>query len=154
MIRPQPRWIMCGATAFVQMNGPDTRVSPTHRHYGFPRRWADSRFDKLAPVPIYRGAAIHFSVMVVSVHNCIASFAFARSPFWRLARPAPSDGNVGYHTMVHRPLTARSPRRALEGWTGRDEVRGRIPFDELPHLFNPDSGYVSHANAGISHPQC
>jgi penicillin amidase len=56
------------------------------------------------------------------------------------------DGNVGYHTMVHRPLTQRSPRRALEGWTGRDEVRGRIPFDELPHLLNPDSGYVSHAN--------
>ena len=56
------------------------------------------------------------------------------------------DGNVGYHTMVHRPLTVRSPRRALEGWTGRDGVRGRIPFDELPHLLNPDSGYVSHAN--------
>lgn len=56
------------------------------------------------------------------------------------------EGNVGYHTMVHRPLTARSPRRALEGWTGLDEVRGRIPFDELPHLLNPDSGFVSHAN--------
>jgi penicillin amidase len=56
------------------------------------------------------------------------------------------DGNVGYHTMVHRPLTPRSPRRALEGWTGRDEVRGRIPFDELPHLLNPDSGVISHAN--------
>ena len=56
------------------------------------------------------------------------------------------DGNVGYHTMVHRPLTPRSPRRALEGWTGRDEIRGRIPFDELPHLLNPESGYVSHAN--------
>jgi penicillin amidase len=59
---------------------------------------------------------------------------------------ADADGNVGYHTMVHRPLTPRSPRRALEGWTGRDEVRGRIPFDELPHLLNPESGYVSHAN--------
>lgn len=56
------------------------------------------------------------------------------------------DGNVGYHTVVHRPLTTRSPRLALEGWTGRDEVRDRIPFDELPHLLNPDSGYVSHAN--------
>jgi len=56
------------------------------------------------------------------------------------------EGNVGYHTSVHRPLTANSPRRALEGWTGRDEVRGRIPFDELPHLLNPESGYVSHAN--------
>jgi penicillin amidase len=56
------------------------------------------------------------------------------------------DGNIGYHTLVHRPLTARSPRRALEGWSGRDEVRGRIPIDELPHLFNPESGFVSHAN--------
>lgn len=56
------------------------------------------------------------------------------------------DGNVGYHTLVHRPLTVRSPRRALEGWTGRDEIRGRIPLDELPHLLDPDSGYVSHAN--------
>ncbi len=56
------------------------------------------------------------------------------------------DGNVGYHTMVHRPLTVRSPRRALEGWTGREEIRGRVPFDELPHLLNPESGYVSHAN--------
>jgi len=56
------------------------------------------------------------------------------------------EGNVGYHTLVHRPLTARSPRRALDGWTGRDEARGRIPFDELPHMLNPDSGYVSHTN--------
>ncbi len=56
------------------------------------------------------------------------------------------DGNVGYQTLVHRPLTPRSPRRALEGWTGTEEVQGRIPMDELPHLWNPDSGFVSHAN--------
>ncbi|MBE7501708.1 MAG: penicillin acylase family protein [Verrucomicrobiales bacterium] len=56
------------------------------------------------------------------------------------------DDHVGYHTMVHRPRTPRSPRRALEGWTGREEVRGRIRFEELPHLLNPSSGYVSHAN--------
>jgi penicillin G amidase len=27
------------------------------------------------------------------------------------------EGNVGYHTMVHRPLTRYSPRRACENWT-------------------------------------
>ena len=59
---------------------------------------------------------------------------------------ADAEGNVAYHTLVHRPLTARSPRRALEGWTGRDEVHGRIPFDELPHMLNPGTGYISHAN--------
>ncbi|MHB8864612.1 MAG: penicillin acylase family protein [Pirellulaceae bacterium] len=59
---------------------------------------------------------------------------------------ADAEGNVGYHTLVHRPLTTRSPRHALEGWTGRDEVNGRIPLNELPHMLNPDAGYVSHAN--------
>lgn len=56
------------------------------------------------------------------------------------------DGHVGYHSLVHRPLTTGSPRRALEGWTGNDEIHGRIPFDELPHMLDPDCGYVSHAN--------
>jgi hypothetical protein len=49
------------------------------------RRWADNSFDKLAPVPICSRAAIHFSVTVVSARNFIASFTFARSPFWHVA---------------------------------------------------------------------
>lgn len=59
---------------------------------------------------------------------------------------ADTAGNLAYHTVVHRPATSRSPRRALEGWTGQEEVRGRIPFEELPHVLNPDAGFVSHAN--------
>jgi penicillin amidase len=59
---------------------------------------------------------------------------------------ADADGNLGYQTVVYRPLTAQSPRRALEGWTGRDEVKSRIPLDELPHMLNPEAGYISHAN--------
>lgn len=56
------------------------------------------------------------------------------------------EGNIGYHTMVNRPLTVRSPRMAQEGWTGQQEIEGRIPFNELPHLLNPSSGFISHAN--------
>ncbi len=56
------------------------------------------------------------------------------------------EGRVGYQTVVHRPLTVRSPRTALEGWTGKDEILGRIPFDDLPRMLDPDAGYVSHAN--------
>lgn len=55
-------------------------------------------------------------------------------------------GNIGYQTAVYRPLTARSPRLALEGWTGDHELTGRIPLDELPHMLNPDTGFISHAN--------
>jgi penicillin amidase len=59
---------------------------------------------------------------------------------------ADADNNVGYHTLVHRPLTVRSPRLAQEGWTGRQEIAGRIPLDELPHMLNPAQGFISHAN--------
>jgi penicillin amidase len=56
------------------------------------------------------------------------------------------DGNLGYYTMVQVPLTKRSRRIALEGWTGEDEVLGRIPVDEMPHMLNPAENFISHAN--------
>jgi penicillin amidase len=59
---------------------------------------------------------------------------------------ADTAGNIGYQTLVHRPLTRRSPRMALEGWTGNDRVLGRIPLEDLPHMLNPAPGFISHAN--------
>ncbi len=59
---------------------------------------------------------------------------------------ADTSGNIGYQTLVHVPLTRRTPRMALEGWTGQDEVLGRIPLDEMPHMLNPRSRVISHAN--------
>ena len=59
---------------------------------------------------------------------------------------ADDQNNLGYHTLVHRPHTVRSPRMAQEGWTGREEISGRIPLDELPHMLNPEQGFISHAN--------
>lgn len=59
---------------------------------------------------------------------------------------ADTAGNLAYQTLVHVPRTRRTPRMALEGWTGEDEVTGRIPFEELPYLFNPDTPFISHAN--------
>ena len=56
------------------------------------------------------------------------------------------DGNLGYQTLVWAPLTKRTRRMALEGWTGEDEILGRIPLDEMPHMLNPDAGFISHAN--------
>lgn len=59
---------------------------------------------------------------------------------------ADDQNNIGYQTLVHRPLTARSPRMAQEGWTGQQEIVERIPLDELPHMLNPEQGFISHAN--------
>jgi penicillin amidase len=56
------------------------------------------------------------------------------------------DGNLGYQTMVWVPKMRRTHRIALEGWTGEDELGERITLEELPHLLNPASHVVSHAN--------
>ena len=56
------------------------------------------------------------------------------------------EGNIGYATVAHVPLTQRSRRMALEGWTGRDEVLGRVPWDEMPRMFNPDAGFIGNGN--------
>ena len=56
------------------------------------------------------------------------------------------DGNIGYATVAHVPLTKRSRRMALEGWTGQDEVLGRVPWGEMPRMFNPDAGFIGNGN--------
>jgi len=56
------------------------------------------------------------------------------------------DGNIAYQTLVQVPLTKRSPRWILEGWTGEDEVLGRIPLEEMPHMLNPDAHFIYSAN--------
>ncbi len=56
------------------------------------------------------------------------------------------EGNIGYSTVAHIPLTKRSRRMALEGWTGEDEVLGRVPWEEMPRMLNPDAGFIGNAN--------
>lgn len=60
---------------------------------------------------------------------------------------ADRDGNIGYH------LSGKVPRRnkgngllPAPGWDADYDWLGLIPFDELPGVFNPPSGYVVSAN--------
>ncbi len=57
------------------------------------------------------------------------------------------DGNIGYHAAgklpVRRNHTGDLP---VDGASGNFEWDGYIPFAELPHAFNPTSGYIVTAN--------
>jgi penicillin G amidase len=60
---------------------------------------------------------------------------------------ADDQGNIGYW------LAAGIPRRhgfdgssVLPGWDGNHEWDGYIPFDSLPHMKNPESGFLATAN--------
>jgi penicillin amidase len=62
------------------------------------------------------------------------------------------EGNIGYVVPGNIPVRASGDGTLpVPGWTDNHEWTGFIPYDDLPWLYNPDSGYIVAANnAAIS----
>jgi penicillin amidase len=66
------------------------------------------------------------------------------------------EGNIGIYCATGVPI--RDGWNGLEivpGWTDKYDWKGLVPFEELPHSYNPKSGFVSSANnrsAGDDYP--
>jgi penicillin amidase len=57
------------------------------------------------------------------------------------------DGNIGYQMPGRVPIRSSGDGSfPVQGWTGRGEWTGTIPFEELPFAFNPTQGFVASAN--------
>jgi penicillin amidase len=69
---------------------------------------------------------------------------------------ADTSGNIAYSYSGRIPIRASGDGSVpVPGWTGEYEWTGYIPFEELPHLYNPPQGYVASANnrvAGDDYP--
>jgi len=66
---------------------------------------------------------------------------------------ADTQGNIAYTVNGKIPIRAGGDGSVpAPGWTGGHEWSGYIPFDELPHLFNPPAGYIATANNQINRP--
>ena len=60
---------------------------------------------------------------------------------------ADTDGNIAYSFPGKVPIRAKGDGRLpVPGWTGEYEWAGYVPFEELPHLYNPSPGYIASAN--------
>ncbi len=63
---------------------------------------------------------------------------------------ADTDSNIGYYNSGKVPLrdkvTASVPQ---PGWTGEHDWKGFVPFEEMPHAFNPEKGFIVTANNKI-----
>ena len=63
------------------------------------------------------------------------------------------DGNIGYHAIGRVPIrhSANTGQGALPvpGWERIYEWTGYIPFEEMPHAFNPTDGSIATANHKI-----
>ncbi|MGH3382182.1 MAG: penicillin acylase family protein [Actinoallomurus sp.] len=63
------------------------------------------------------------------------------------------DGNIGYQAPGRIPVrTSGDGTWPAEGWTGKQEWKGFLPFDRLPAAFNPKQGYIATANNAATGP--
>jgi penicillin amidase len=63
------------------------------------------------------------------------------------------EGNIGYQAPGRIPIRASgNGATPVPGWTGEYEWVDYIPFDELPHTFNPPEGYIVTANNAVVGP--
>jgi len=61
-----------------------------------------------------------------------------------------TEGNIGYWCGVKLPIRGKqSSLLPLPGWDPSAEWKGFVPFNELPHLYNPPEGYIATANNKI-----
>lgn len=60
------------------------------------------------------------------------------------------EGNIGYVPTGAVPIRAKGEGNVIsEGWTGEDDWKGFIRYEELPKALNPSRGFVASANQKI-----
>jgi penicillin amidase len=63
---------------------------------------------------------------------------------------ADTDGNIGYQMPGNIPIRSKGDGTLpVPGWTGEYEWTGFIPYEDLPYVFNPPSGYIVTANNAV-----
>lgn len=56
------------------------------------------------------------------------------------------DGNIGLYYCAGVPIRKGKAYLVFSGETDEHDWKGFVPFEDLPHVYNPESGYVSSAN--------
>ena len=57
------------------------------------------------------------------------------------------QGNIGWRTRGQLPVRSRANAwLPVPGWTGEHEWNGVVPFQEMPRMRNPETGYIVTAN--------
>jgi penicillin amidase len=63
---------------------------------------------------------------------------------------ADTSGNIGYWITGKVPIRKNGKGQIpAPGWNGEYEWIGVVPFEHMPHSFNPESGYVLNCNNSI-----
>ncbi len=60
---------------------------------------------------------------------------------------ADTEGNIGIYCTAGIPVREKGDGiSVMPGWTDEYDWKGLVPFEEQPHIFNPEKNYISSAN--------
>ncbi len=62
---------------------------------------------------------------------------------------ADANGHIGYQMAGRIPIRGRVVPGFRDANAAADQWQGYIPFDDMPHMYDPPSGYVASANQRI-----
>ncbi len=80
----------------------------------------------------------------------VAAAKWMKAPSLNLVY-ADTAGNIGYYMTGEVPICpGNKSLLPLPGWTGEHEWTGNVPFEEMPHTFNPAKGYVFTCNNKVT----
>lgn len=137
----------------IAVKGGDTAIRSYRINHRGPVLSADRRIDKrvltfrwVGSFPGDEPRSIYKINRAANWEDFKSAFSTFRSISQNIVY-ADVRGNIGLYSCGGVPVRDRSNRSAvLPGWTDQYEWKGFVPFDELPHKYNPESGYVASAN--------
>jgi len=86
-------------------------------------------------------------------HNCLEFREALRAWTTPIQNTVYADveGNIGYSFPGKVVIRAKGNGRVpVPGWTSEYEWTGYVPFEDLPHFFNPSQGYIATANNRVT----
>ncbi|BAY87051.1 putative penicillin amidase [Calothrix parasitica NIES-267] len=123
------------------------------------------KFDKNSSVEVPNNYAVSLRWNALEPSRLIAATQeINRAQNWQDFRTAASkfeiaaqnliyadvDGNIGYQMPGKTPIRKKGDGRyPVPGWDNQYEWQGYIDFEELPHSFNPQQGYIITANNAV-----
>ncbi|MGD8286042.1 MAG: penicillin acylase family protein, partial [Desulfobacterales bacterium] len=64
---------------------------------------------------------------------------------------ADTNGNIGYWCCATIPIRSKGDGfLPVPGWTGEYEWEGYVPFEQRPHIINPEKGFFATANTKVT----
>ncbi|WP_167196799.1 penicillin acylase family protein [Brevibacterium pigmentatum] len=148
-------------------NGPlVSKLDGTYRKVLDSTTGADSQDPKSGPAEEHYGLALDWTALRPG-NTASAVFAINKATNWQEFRHAASlfdvpsqnlvyadvAGNIGYQAPGMIPRRGKAdgsvPRR---GWKSEEDWQGWLDFEDLPHLYNPERGWIVTANNPVAAP--